>query len=250
VVSQFPSYSGADQAQFLLADAYAQAGHGGDAQLGYQQFLSFFPTSALRPTVQFRLGLTQFEAKDYARAAVAFTLALEDSAAAEVRSAARYNLALCDRMLGRNDEARAELERYRTAAPHDARAAEIAYQLGDLDDTAGQTAAAAAEFQRALEARPAARLATELAFRLGRCREQLKQPDPALAAYRQAATARDRDDPFRLSAVARTAALYEAKHDYARALEAYRDLIHNAKDHELVAAATGRVSQLEAARRR
>ena len=50
--------------------------------------------------------------------------------------------------------------------------------------------------------------------------------------------------------MARCAALYETKHDYARAVEAYRDLIRNAKDRELVAAATGRVSQLEAGRRR
>ena len=250
VVSQFPSYSGADQAQFLLADAYAHAGNADDARRGYEQFLSFFPSSPLRPTAQFRLGLAQFEVKDYARAAVAFTLALEDSASAEVTGAARYNLALCHRALGQSDEARAELERCRAAGGGGGRAAEIAYQLGDLDEAAGQAAAAAREFQRALEARPSVKLATELAFRLGRCREQSNERDAALDAYRRAAAATDRDDPYRLSAVARCAALYETKHDYARAVEAYRDLIRNAKDRELVAAATGRVSQLEAGRRR
>jgi hypothetical protein len=56
-----------------------------------------------------------------------------------------------------------------------------------------------------------------------------------------------RTDPYRLSAVARCAALYESRKEYSRALTAYRDLIANARDRELVAAATGRVHSLEAA---
>jgi hypothetical protein len=38
--------------------------------------------------------------------------------------------------------------------------------------------------------------------------------------------------------------LYEAKKDFARALTAYRDIARNAKDPELVAAASDRASQL------
>ena len=73
--------------------------------------------------------------------------------------------------------------------------------------------------------------------------------DAALKAYQSATASAERDDPFRLSAVARCAALYEAKRDYARALTAYRDIARNAKDPELVAAATERVSQLEGSTR-
>jgi F0F1-type ATP synthase membrane subunit b/b' len=50
--------------------------------------------------------------------------------------------------------------------------------------------------------------------------------------------------------VARCAALYEAKKQYSRAIESYRDLARNAKDKELVAAASERASQLEATVRR
>ena len=50
----------------------------------------------------------------------------------------------------------------------------------------------------------------------------------------------------RLSAVARCAALYEARKDFPRALLAYRDIMRNATDPELVAAATDRASQLAA----
>jgi hypothetical protein len=44
--------------------------------------------------------------------------------------------------------------------------------------------------------------------------------------------------------VARSAALYETKKDYPRALAAYRDIMRNAKDPELVAAAEDRATAL------
>ena len=246
VVSQFPGFSAADQAQFLLADSYAQSKRTDEARQAYEQFLSFFPGSDLRPTVQFRVGLLHFEAKDYTRATVAFTLALEDTASREVTAASLYNLALCHRLMGQSEDARAELERYRSSFGGDARTAEVAYQLGDLADAAGKPEDAAREFETGLGSNPPARLAAELAYRLGRAREQLADPSGALKAYVQASTLGDRSDAFRLSAVARCAALYESKRQYSRALESYRDLIRNAKDRELVAAATERASQLEA----
>ena len=90
-------------------------------------------------------------------------------------------------------------------------------------------------------------LRTEVWFRLGSCREKAGDRDGALAAYDKAAGAEDRSDAFRLSAVARAAALYEEKEDYAKALAAYRDLMNNAQDPELKLAASGRASELAAA---
>jgi len=58
----------------------------------------------------------------------------------------------------------------------------------------------------------------------------------------------DRDHPYRLSAVARSAALYETKKDFPRALAAYRDIMRNAKDPELVAAAQDRATALSRGR--
>ncbi len=245
VVSQFPGYSAADHAQFLMADAYTQAGSKDDALQAYEQFLAFFPASELATTVHFRVGLMRFEAKDYMQAAVSFTRALEDSASAEVRAASRYNLALCQRLLGQTAEARAALEQYRSDFGQDARAAEVAFQLGDLDEAAGDLAQAAKEFEAALDRRPSAALAIEVHYRLGHVREQLGDTDGALKAYQGAVDAADRNHPYRLSAVARCAALYEARKDFARAVTAYRDIMRNAKDPELVAAANDRVSQLE-----
>src|SRR5204863_8550220 len=103
-----------------MADAYAQGGSKDEAVQAYEQFLAFFPQSELASTVHFRLGLMRFEAKDWMQAAVAFTQALEDSASAEVRSASRYNLAICQRLLGQTAEARAALEAYRTDFGNDA----------------------------------------------------------------------------------------------------------------------------------
>ncbi|HMB71495.1 MAG TPA: hypothetical protein VKU85_19455, partial [bacterium] len=82
--------------------------------------------------------------------------------------------------------------------------------------------------------------------RIGTSREQLEDEDGAIAAYRKAAGVGARSDAYHLSAVARLAALYEAREDYVRAVRAYKDLIRDAKDPELVAAAKERVEQLAA----
>ena len=55
----------------------------------------------------------------------------------------------------------------------------------------------------------------------------------------------ERKNPYRLSALARCAAIYEAKKDYSRAYTAYRDIAQNSKDGELAAAAAGRAQQLQ-----
>jgi TolA-binding protein len=250
-VSGFPGYSAADQAQYLMAEAYGQLKDDASARAALDQFMQFFPTSPLRPTVRFHIGLADFGAKNYAGAALAFTDVLADSAPPDVRGPARYNLALCLRMLGEPDSARVELNRYRAERGDDARAAEIAYQLGDLNETQGKTKEALEEFEHALAAKPSAALAVELHFRAGRCHEQLGETTAALREYEVATAAPGRyDDAFRLSALARSAALYESRKEITRALVAYRDIMRNAKDHELVAAATTRVSELEAGSRK
>jgi TolA-binding protein len=249
VVSQFPGYSGADQAQYLMADAYAQNGLEAEARRGWEQFIAYFPGSELGPMVQFRLGLARFQAREFLEASVAFEGVAADSLPEDVRSAALYNLALCRRELGDVPAARTALARHETQFPAGSRGAQVAYQIGDLDEAAGRTAAAAAAYQRALDAKPDASLKIELAFRLGRCREALGETDLALAAYARAVAAGDREHPYRLSALARSAALYEGRREFSRALEAYRDIVRHARDRELVAAATDRVSQLESASR-
>src|SRR5205814_1001579 len=91
VVSGFPGYSGADQAQLLMADAANEAGQPEQAEQAWQQFLSFFPSSPARATVQFRLGMTSFQRKDWMQAGVYFTSVLAESTATELAQASRYN---------------------------------------------------------------------------------------------------------------------------------------------------------------
>ena len=245
VVSQYPDYSAADQAQFLLADSYARAGSLDDARVAYEQFLTFFPESELRPTAEFQVGLQQFQANDYMRAALSFTQVLGESTSVDVRSASRYNLALCQRQLGQNQDAKEALMKYREEFPNDARAAEVAYQLGDIEEALGNPATALAEFQRAATSRPSASLDVELQFRIGRALEQQEDLDGALRAYNRAAASTDRRNPYRLSALARCASIYEARKDFVRAMTAYRDIAQNSKDNELAAAAADRASQLQ-----
>lgn len=250
VVSQFPGYSAADQAQFLLSDALGKAGKADEARAAQEQFLSFFPESELRPSVEFQLGLAHFQNKEYAPAAVAFTQVLADSAAPEVRAAAQFNLALCQRSLGQVEESKATLLAYRQERPSDARSDEIAYQLGDLQDAAGQFADAQVEFEKALDMKPSAALETELRFRVGRCLEEQQKMDESLRWYIRASQAVDRRNAFRLSAVARMAAIYESRREFGKAMSAYQDIASYSKDKELAQAAAGRATQLKSSKTR
>jgi DNA-binding SARP family transcriptional activator len=75
----------------------------------------------------------------------------------------------------------------------------------------------------------------------------LDDAEGALRAYQTAAAARDRNDPFRLSALARCASLYEARGERSRAAQAYRDIARNSSDPALASAAAGRAAELGAA---
>jgi len=247
VVSQFPSYSAADRAHYLMADALSHAGRADEARMAFEQFVTFFPRSQYKATVQLQLGAARFAAGDYMRAAVDFTAVLEDSVTREVASAARYNLALCHRMLGETDKARAMLETYRKENPRDERAAEVAHQLGALYEDAGSFAEAAGEYERALASKVDAALAVELNYRIGLCREKLGDDKAALAAYARATAHPEKANAYRLTALARSAALFESRKDYPKALAAYRDLIKNATDPEIVVAARERASELQSA---
>ena len=244
VVSQFPGYSAADRAQYLMAESYARAGDAVAARAAYEQFIAYFPVSELSTAVRFQLGMLHFAADETMQAAVMFTGVLEDSLAADMAAAARFNLALCQRRLGRPEEALATLERYRSEHPGDERAALVAAELASLHAEAGEQAAAAAEYEQALAAAPAAALRVEILSRLGQCRETSGDVSGALRAYEEAAAGGQKDDPFRLTALARAAALYEQKGDRKRASAAYRDIAQHAADSELAEAAANRAAEL------
>lgn len=245
VVTQFPGYSAADQAHFLMGDAHEKAESFAAAIAAYEQFQMFFPESELRSTAQFRLAMLQFNEGDYMRAAVQFTAVLENGSNVEMVKASLYNLGMCEHMLGDLEAAKRTLAQYREKYPEDERAVDIAYQLGDIADKSAQYDVALTEFARAIASKPSLDLRVELRYRVGHCHEQLDEKDKALQSYGLAMKSKKRSNAFRLSAVVRVAALSEEEGNYKQALAAYRDLIRNAKDAELVAAAKERATQLE-----
>jgi TolA-binding protein len=249
VTSQFPSYSAGDRATFLMADALEKSGSPDQAKLAYEQFLKFFPESELAATVRFRVGSMHFDDEEYMQAAVEFGAVLEGETTPEVAAASKFNLALCRRMLGDNDAAQQLLKEYRKAHGRDERAGYVAYYLGDIAEKKGDLKGAEEEYKTAVNREIDDDTKIEVFYRLGTVREQLADDDGAIRAYRYAIRSKKKGDAFRLSAVARCAALYEKKGDFKRALSAYRDLIANADDPELVLAAKERASELEASAR-
>ena len=249
VVTEFPGYAAADRAYYLLGDATQSAGDTASAIAATEQFLQFFPDSELRAAGRFRLGTLRFASADYLRAAVEFTALLEEPDAKDMASPALYNLALCQRMIGQAAEAKASFEKYRSLHPQDDRAAEIAYQLGDLHAQAGEKDLAVAEWEKALASKPSPGRAVEVQYRLGLSREDSGDTDGALRAYRKAIDGGESTDPYRLSALAHAAAIYEKNGQVEKALAAYRDLIRHANDPELVSAAEARATQLKTGHR-
>lgn len=244
VVSRWPAYSAADRAQYLMAESYAEAGKPEEAKQGYEQFLGFFGKSELNVSARFRLGMNRFEAGDYRAAAGSFGDVVAAAPGGDMGKAALYNLALCERLGGRPAVAAERLLDYRKQFPGDERAGAVAFQLGDMHEQAGRLPQAVTELSIAAGAPCEEPLRTEVQYRLGACREKLADLKGALTAYRQAAQCTDTDNAFRLSALARSAVLSEDAGDLAAALAAYRDLMKNAADPQLVAAATDRAAQL------
>jgi TolA-binding protein len=251
VVTQFPSFSAADRAHFLMGESYEKADAKREASDAYAQFVHFFPNSELLPAVQFRLGSLRFAEGAFMQAAIDFTAVLDRKVSDETARAARYNLALCQIQLGSTEEARATLERFRSEQTvGDARAADVAYRLGDLHERAGRAKEAIAEYQAAIAMKPDPALTGELQYRIGSCRETLGDPDGAVRAFRGAVAASPKGHAYRLSSLARLAALYESSERFKDAVAAYQELIKGSDDAELVAAAKERVDQLQASQRR
>jgi TolA-binding protein len=246
VVSRWPGYSAADRAQYLMAESYAKAGNGESARQAYEQFLGFFGKSELKVSARFQLGMNRFEARDYRAAAKVFNEVVAADPGPEMGKAALYNLALCQRLDGQPVAAVVRLLEYRQRYPGDERASAVAFQLGDLHEQAGRLAQAVVEMATASAAPGEEPLRTEAQYRLGACREKLADTAGALLAYRQAAACSDTTNPFRISALARGAVLSEDNGDLKAALAAYRDLMKNAADPQLVSAATDRAAQLAA----
>ena len=248
VVSRFPGYSAADRAQFLMAEAYERAEADDKARQAYEQFLGFFGESDLKTSAYFRLGMSHFEATDYAEAATNFTAVLGGDPEPDVARASLFNLGLCARLQGDLDGAIGHFVAYQNRFPRDDRNAEVAFQLGDTYDQAGRIGDAIAAYRAAARAKPEPALHAEIYYRMGSCFEKQKNTKKAIQAYNLAASGESHgNDPFRLSSVARCAVLYEDTEQYDLALMAYRDLMDNAGDPDLVAAARGRASEIAAA---
>ncbi len=247
VISQFPGYAEADRAQFLMAESYGRANDGAKARQGYEQFLGFFADSDLKTSAHFRLGMNHFEAGTYDQAAANFQAVLAAGNEPDIAKASLFNLGLCSRMQGNLEQAGGYFVEYQSLYPNDDRAAAVAFHLGDTYDQSGRVFDAIAAFRAAARAKPDPALHAEIYYRMGGCFEKKDRTEKAIEAYTLAARGSEGNDPFRLSSVARCAVLFEDTDQYELALASYRDLMNNAGDPDLVAAARGRASEIAAA---
>jgi tetratricopeptide (TPR) repeat protein len=123
----------------------------------------------------------------------------------------------------------------------------VARALGEIHQQQGHLREAARQFTLAVELGAGGDEAVELNYLAGLCLKQAGDLTEALSAYALAIAFPEKNNTFRLSALAQTADLHEQQGDFKSALGAYRDLMTNAADPALAGAAGERAAQLEAA---
>ena len=245
---KYPRYSAADRNFFFAAESWEKAGSVARARTGWDSFLKYFPHSELAPAALFRLANIRFNDGQYSVAVQDFNKVLSMAAEVEIQAAAIYNLAMCHRILGNQDQALATLLQYHSPeAVADERRIAVARSLGEVHQEMGHLREAARQYQLAAELGASQEEAVELNYLAGICLKEAGDFQGALGAYAQSIASPDKANNFRLSALAQTADLQEQDGNFSGALAAYRDLIENAADPALVGAATDRVTQLEAA---
>lgn len=246
LVGRYPDYSAADRAAFLAVEAGAADDPAPETLAAWQRFLEHFPASDLAPTARFRIASLRFEGGEYHRAARDFEQVLTLEAGDEIHAAALYNLALARRINGELAEAERALRRYRDA-DYDlyGREAEVARALGEICEEQGRYMDAADEYAAVLELAAQEDTAVEMSYRAGLCLSEAGHPKEALASFERSVACVDKSNPYRLSALARIAALREQSGELKQALAAYRDLIAHAGDATLVGAARERAHEIE-----
>ncbi|MCD6380581.1 tetratricopeptide repeat protein [bacterium] len=247
VVSRYPDYSGADRAFFRMADSYEQIDSTRAAQKAYNLFIGYFPKSEFVPSSRFRLGMIKFNEGKYQAASDYFNEIMKNAGASSgIRSAALYNMAISLKILNKEDKALSEFQNWRKEGFDDnKRAAQVAYQIGLILEAQGKYSDAAEEYRTSTAGDSPADLETEIYYRLGFCREKTGDPEGALDAYQNSTAGAGEENPFGISALARSAQLYEKRRDYKKALKVYRDIASSTTDPELVLIARDRVSKLE-----
>lgn len=242
----YPRYSAADRHLYYAADSHGKAGDAAAARGTWEALLRRFPRSELAPAARFNLARCQYDAGQYAAAAAEFARVLDLPAEPSVLAAARLNLAVCQRILGQPDAALALLRVYLAEQPPaDPQRVVAARLAGEICQEAGQPRDAARYYAQAAAADPAT--AVELHYLAGLCLAQAGDIAAARDAFAAAIGSPDKAAYYRLSALAQTADLDERAGNVRSALRTYRELVGSATDPALVAAASDRITQLEAA---
>jgi tetratricopeptide (TPR) repeat protein len=116
----------------------------------------------------------------------------------------------------------ASLEHFIKSFPRHPKTGWAYLKIGELREAAGRHAAAALAYAKATVNRGQA------LFSMGRCYEKLKKKAQARKAYEDLERLRPRNDPFRLSGLARLGLFYELEGKPKKAARVYADILKNA----------------------
>lgn len=278
VVTQHPTHALAERAALQQIQTHIALGDVDGAQSALGSFRVRAPRHASLPRLLLDVASLQFRGAQYERAARNYTdvvammtrferdeASLPDDGPAthaerraqhnekqrrlaertEIERTARFNLALCYDMQGKDEGALSAYKRFARRFPRDVRSAEAYYRAGILEQRAERLDAALQSFALVWQAPqvPATFRAAGI-YQAGRCLERQRRYDEARDIYRLALDLENVDDAHRLAALSRFAFLLRDS-EPLRAMEIYRELADNRNDSVYRALARQHLLELE-----
>lgn len=280
VVTQHPTHALAERATWQQIQTHIALGDVDAAQSVLQSFRMRAPRHASLPRLLLDVALLQFRGAQYERAARNYTdvvalmtrferdeaSQLENGPATpaerraehneklrriaerrEIERTARFNLALCYDMEGKDEGALSAYKRFARRFPRDVRSPEAYYRAGILEQRAERLDAALQSFALVWQAPqvPATFRAAGI-YQAGRCLERQRRYDEARDIYRLALDLEHVGDAHRLAALSRYAFLLRDS-EPLRAMEIYRELADDRTDSVYRALARQHLLDLEQA---
>lgn len=186
-----PNYAAADRVRYDLAWAYEQGERPQDARQAYERLIVAHPKSSLVAECHFRLGQSDFAAKEFMAAAAHFRKAEQSTTDAVLREKALHQVAWCHYEAGGHAAARQAFETQRHDYPNGPLAGDAAALSGECCFKQNMFAAAIDHFTRAVanehtaaELRSLALVhASQAAAELGEWKRSLALADRAIQEF-------------------------------------------------------------------
>lgn len=243
------SYIGenAPRALFFQAESLYLKGDHTEASAGFRRFIENYPQHEHIALAYLHLANAQYHLKKYGEAGKLYVrLTHLSSIDEELASTALHNASVCFRKLENWDQVVMVNKRFIELYPKSEKINDVRLELAETYEALTQNDMARGVYRDMLTRLPAEDpLVPELHYRIAELFYKDGQADKAEAELLILISREPRDDPWRLSAMAKRAQEYERSKNLRAALDAYRDILNSTRSAKWITAAESRIEVLE-----